>query len=72
MPGNEHVKGAEPKQQRMYEHIKEQEEDEGDPRAKEIAARTVNKFRSKHGLTEKGKGCPQPKLYLKKQVLWTD
>lgn len=37
------------KRERQYEHIKEGLEDRGNPRAKEIAARTVNKERAQHG-----------------------
>ena len=39
------------KDERMYEHVKESELDRGHPtaKAKEIAARTVNKQRSKEG-----------------------
>jgi plasmid stabilization system protein ParE len=37
------------KRERQYEHIKEGLEDRGNPRAKEIAARTVNKERARHG-----------------------
>jgi hypothetical protein len=49
MPGKKHVRGATPKQNRQYEHIKESELKEGrsTKRAKEIAARTVNKQKSK-------------------------
>ncbi len=47
------VKSA--KRKRQYEHIKESEKKEGrsTKRAKEIAARTVNKQRSKAGQTKK-------------------
>lgn len=38
-----------PKQERMYEHIR----DSGQSKA--VAAATVNKFRSRHGLTKKAK-----------------
>lgn len=40
-----------PKQERKYEHIKDSERDSGKsmPRAKEIAARTVNKERAQRG-----------------------
>ncbi|MFJ9948314.1 plasmid stabilization protein [Kitasatospora sp. NPDC091207] len=40
-----------PKRERQYEHIKEsaQERGESEKRAKEIAARTVNKERARHG-----------------------
>lgn len=49
MPGKQHVRGATAKQNRQYEHIKESELKEGrsTKRAKEIAARTVNKQKSK-------------------------
>ncbi|MFT3848298.1 MAG: hypothetical protein QM739_06350 [Propionivibrio sp.] len=41
------------KRKRQYEHIKESAEQrgEGEQRAKEIAARTVNKTRAEHGET---------------------
>ena len=41
------------KDERQYEHIKDSSEDRGMPekRAKEIAARTVNKTRREHGKT---------------------
>jgi len=49
MPGKKHVRGATKKQNRQYEHIKQSELKEGrsTKRAKEIAARTVNKQKSK-------------------------
>jgi hypothetical protein len=49
MPGKQHVRGATKKQNRQYEHIKESELKQGrsTKRAKEIAARTVNKQKSK-------------------------
>lgn len=42
------------KDERQYEHVKESELEQGrsEERAKEIAARTVNKQRSKEGRTE--------------------
>ena len=42
------------KDERQYEHVKESEKDQGrsTERAKEIAARTVNKQRSKEGRTK--------------------
>lgn len=45
MPGRKHVRGATGKQNRQYEHIKESYQRRGTStkRAKEIAARTVNK-----------------------------
>lgn len=49
MPGKKHVAGATKKQNRQYEHIKESYQERGTSatRAKEIAARTVNKEKSK-------------------------
>jgi hypothetical protein len=49
MPGKKHVRGATAKQNRQYEHIKASEKKQGrsTKRAKEIAARTVNKQKSK-------------------------
>ncbi|KOG41245.1 hypothetical protein [Streptomyces decoyicus] len=43
--------GSSKKRERQYEHIKEQAEERGtsDKRAKEIAARTVNKERARSG-----------------------
>ncbi|MFJ9847644.1 plasmid stabilization protein [Kitasatospora sp. NPDC101155] len=43
--------GSSPKRERQYEHIKESALDRGESekRAKEIAARTVNKERARHG-----------------------
>ncbi|MEU5059961.1 MULTISPECIES: plasmid stabilization protein [Streptomyces] len=43
--------GSSKKRERQYEHIKEQAEDRGMPekRAKEMAARTVNKERARSG-----------------------
>ena len=45
------------KDERQYEHVKESEKKEGrsTKRAKEIAARTVNKQRSKEGRTKTGR-----------------
>jgi len=42
-----------PRQERQYEHIKESLEDRGtnEDKAEEIAARTVNKERARHGET---------------------
>ncbi|MFE7425675.1 plasmid stabilization protein [Streptomyces sp. NPDC057545] len=44
-------RGSSPKRERQYEHIKESARDRGESekRAKEIAARTVNKERARHG-----------------------
>lgn len=53
------------KDERMYEHIKESQEDEGtkEARAKEIAARTVNKHRREEGRTpgKRTEGTGNPK-----------
>jgi hypothetical protein len=48
MPAKKHVRGASPKQQRQYEHIKESAKKSGryGKRAEEVAARTVNKQKS--------------------------
>jgi hypothetical protein len=45
MPGKKHLRGATDKEQRMYEHIKEDAEKSGryGKRAKEVAAKTVMK-----------------------------
>ena len=45
MPKKQHVRGASSKEQRQYEHIKESAQKSGryGSRAKEVAARTVNK-----------------------------
>ncbi|MFI9361471.1 plasmid stabilization protein [Kitasatospora sp. NPDC053057] len=44
-------RGSSPKRERQYEHIKESALDRGESekRAKEIASRTVNKERARHG-----------------------
>ncbi|MBV6702953.1 plasmid stabilization protein [Kitasatospora aureofaciens] len=44
-------RGSNPKRERQYEHIKDSalERGESEKRAKEIAARTVNKERARHG-----------------------
>jgi hypothetical protein len=49
MPRSKHLRGATAKEQRQYEHIKESAEKSGryGKRAKEVAARTVNKLKSK-------------------------
>ncbi len=51
MPGKQHLPSVSDKEQRMYEHVKESELKQGRPtkRAKEIAARTVNKHHSAEG-----------------------
>jgi hypothetical protein len=43
------------KDERQYEHIKQAEEERGEPRAEEIAARTVNKQRAREGRTQEQK-----------------
>lgn len=55
MPKGRHLRGASSKQQRQYEHIKESAERSGryGKRAKEVAARTVMKQRSKKGKTRR-------------------
>lgn len=51
MPRKQHLPSVSDKEQRMYEHVKESELEGGRPteRAKEIAARTVNKHHTKKG-----------------------
>jgi hypothetical protein len=51
MPGKKHLNGVGPKEQRMYEHIKENAQKSGryGKRAKEVAARTVLKHHSEEG-----------------------
>lgn len=44
------------KDKRQYEHVKESEQERGSSRAKEIAARTVNKQRREEGRTKAQKG----------------
>ena len=46
--------GSSKKRERQYEHVKESAERRGEstPRAKEIAARTVNKDRARAGKTD--------------------
>jgi hypothetical protein len=51
MPGKEHVRGVGSKEQRQYEHIKEDAEKSGryGDRAEEVAARTVLKQHKEKG-----------------------
>jgi hypothetical protein len=51
MPGKKHMSARSEKENRMYEHIKKSEKEQGRStgRAKEIAARTVNKYHSSKG-----------------------
>ena len=51
MPEKKHVRGVGPKEQRMYEHIKESAEKSGryGDRAEEVAARTVLKHHKEEG-----------------------
>lgn len=51
MPDKEHVRGVGPKEQRQYEHIKEEAEKRGryGERAEEVAARTVLKHHKEEG-----------------------
>lgn len=55
-PGKEHMKGVSDKRNRQYEHIKDSllESGKSEDKAKEEAARTVNKQRAEHGETKKG------------------
>jgi hypothetical protein len=54
MPAKQHLPSVSDKEQRMYEHVKESEQKQGrsTKRAKEIAARTVNKHHSQKGHSE--------------------
>ncbi|HEV8637104.1 MAG TPA: hypothetical protein VG370_23025 [Chloroflexota bacterium] len=56
MPGKKHVRGVGDKEQRMYEHIKDDAQKSGryGERAKEVAARTVMKHHKEEG-HQKGK-----------------
>jgi hypothetical protein len=51
MPQKQHLPKVSDKEQRMYEHIKESEREQGRPmkRAKAIAAATVNKHHAEKG-----------------------
>lgn len=51
MPGKKHVRGVGSKEQRMYEHIKDNAKKSGryGKRAEEVAARTVLKKHKKKG-----------------------
>ncbi len=51
MPEKKHLKGVGKKEQRQYEHVKEEAEASGryGKRAKEVAARTVMKQHAKKG-----------------------
>ena len=51
MPRRKHLKGVSDKEQRMYEHIKEEAEKDGryGKRAEEVAARTVMKHHAEEG-----------------------
>ena len=55
MPKGKHLRGASKKEQRQYEHIKESAQRSGryGKRAKEVAARTVMKQRSKKRKTKR-------------------
>lgn len=50
MPGNKHLRGVSPKEQRQYEDIKKSAEKSGryGDRAAEVAARTVMKSHAEH------------------------
>ncbi len=51
MPGKKHLNGVGPKEERMYDHIKESAEKSGryGDRAEEVAARTVMKHHKEEG-----------------------
>ncbi len=51
MPGKKHLRGVGEKEQRQYEHIKEEAKSEGrySKRAEEVAARTVMKQHAEKG-----------------------
>ncbi len=51
MPGQKHLRGASEKEQRQYEHIKEEAQKDGryGSRAEEVAARTVMKHHKEKG-----------------------
>lgn len=51
MPGTKHLRGVSSKEQRQYEHIKENAQRSGryGKRAKEVAARTVLKHHQEKG-----------------------
>jgi hypothetical protein len=51
MPQKEHLPSVSDKEQRMYEHVKESEREQGRSlkRAKQIAAATVNKHHKEKG-----------------------
>ncbi len=53
MPQGKGLKGVSPKEERMYEHIKESGKKRYGDRAEEVAARTVMK---KHGRAQHKKG----------------
>ena len=59
LPKKENVmpKSWSDRDERQYEHVKESEKEQGrsEERAKEIAARTVNKQRAKEGRTKNDK-----------------
>jgi hypothetical protein len=57
-PGKKHRRGVSDKEQRQYEHLKEDAEKSGryGDRAEEVAARTVMKQHAKHG-HKKGEGA---------------
>ncbi len=57
MPGKKHLRSVSEKEQRQYEHIKEEAEKEGRYRGreKEVAARTVLKHTRTRGTAKGGK-----------------
>ncbi|HVL38592.1 MAG TPA: Rho termination factor N-terminal domain-containing protein [Fimbriimonadaceae bacterium] len=66
------MRGWSNKDERKYEHIKESAEERGvpEPKAKEIAARTVNKGRRKEGRTPntRTQGTGNPNLAIEERT----
>jgi ribosomal protein L37E len=72
-PGKEHMKGVSPKRNRQYEHVLESCRDEhpdwSEDRCKELAARTVNKYRAEHGETKSSLSATVKRLNQIKQEI---
>ncbi len=68
MPGKKHLNNVTDKEQRMYEHIKEDAEKSGryGGRAKEVAARTVKKHQKETGSTKGSKSSKSSSASKKK------
>jgi hypothetical protein len=74
MPKKQHLPSVSDKEQRMYEHIKESELEQGRPikRAKAIAAATVNKHHNEEGHA-KGRWAPRgPEPVLRRDQVVQD